>query len=453
MKESRNTLIKTQWSSKWAFILAATGAAVGLGNVWRFPYMAGTNGGSAFVILYLACVLLIGLPIMISEILIGRQSRQDAVSALENLAAQCHHKKSWKWLGWWGAVALILVLSFYSVVSGWSIAYFFRALNGHFAGLTAEAIEQNWQYFLSNPWRLIAWHTLFMSLTIGVTVKGVQDGLERTTKYLTPTLFLILFILVAYAGLEGAFRHTLHFLFDFKIEKITPAIIIAAMGHAFLTLALGGGAMLTYGAYVPKRVNLAFSVSIVALLDLLVATLSGLAIFPLVFAYHIAPTSGPGLMFVALPLAFAHIPAGAIIGALFFLLLLFAAWTSSINLAEAPTVILMNRFNMSRKKSALMIGGIAWFIGLGSALSFNVWRNVKLFHQFTLFDLATNIPTDLLLPIGGLGFSIFAGWVMTKKMSQQEVSPGIYRIWLLLTRYWVPIAIILIFITPFIRHP
>ena len=450
MSKKTNQLLQDQWSSKWAFILAATGAAVGLGNVWRFPYMAGTNGGSAFVIMYLAFVAIIGLPIMIAEILIGRRALQNPVSAIATLAEESNQSTHWGWLGWWGALALLLVLSFYSVVSGWSIAYLLRSFSETFSSMSPQEVAATWSLFLANPWRLIGWHTLFMCLTIGVIIRGVQQGLEQATKYMMPGLYLILIVLVIYAAIEGNFRQAFHFLFDLHWEKITPSVVIAAMGHAFFTLALGAGAMLTYGAYVPKQVNITNSVIIVALLDVLVAILSGLAIFPLVFSHHLAPNSGPGLMFVTLPIAFAQIPAGAIIGGLFFILLLFAAWTSSINLAEPMVIILMNRLKLSRNKAALLVGFLAWFIGIGSALSFNVWHQVKLFHHFTIFDIATNIPTDIILPIGGLGFAIFAGWIMKKQFTQLEINnKRIYPLWRFLVRYIAPIGILIVFLSVF----
>ncbi|MCB1827165.1 MAG: sodium-dependent transporter [Coxiellaceae bacterium] len=449
MPKQNNQLLQDQWSSKWAFILAATGAAVGLGNVWRFPYMAGTNGGSAFVIMYLIFVAIIGLPIMIAEILIGRRARQNPVSAMQTLAEESGHAKDWRLVGWWGALALLLVLSFYSVVSGWSIAYLVRCFGEAFTGMSPQEVSAHWSLFLASPWRLIGWHTLFMCLTIGVIMRGVQQGLEQATKYMMPGLYIILIVLVIYAGMEGDFKQAFHFLFDVHWEKVTPSVVISAMGHAFFTLALGAGAMLTYGAYVPKRVSIANAVWIVAVLDILVAILSGLAIFPLVFAHHLAPNSGPGLMFVTLPIAFSHIPAGAIIGGLFFVLLLFAAWTSSINLAEPMVIILMNHFKLSRNKAALIVGALAWFIGLGSALSFNVWNKVKLFHHFTVFDIATNVPTDIILPIGGLCFAIFTGWIMKKKFTQQEVDKSVYPLWHFLVRYIAPAGIIIVFLSVF----
>ena len=441
--------LNDQWSSRWGFILATTGAAVGLGNVWRFPYMAGTHGGSAFVLVYLICVAFIGLPIMMAEILIGRRARQNSISALQSLAKESGHRQQWGALGWWGALALLMVLSFYSVVSGWSIAYLFRTIHRGFAGLSDHQIIHTWQNFLADPWQLIGWQTLFLCLTISVVIRGVQQGIEKATRWMMPALYLILILLVCYAAKAGNFKQAFHFLFAFHIEKITPSIVVAAMGHAFFTLALGAGAMLTYGAYVPERINIANAVWIVALLDVLVAVLSGLAIFPLVFAHHLAPNSGPGLMFVTLPIAFSHIPGGALVGGLFFLLLLFAAWTASLNLTEPMVVILMNRLKLSRCKAALLVGALAWGLGIGSALSFNVWQQVKLLHHFTVFDIATNLPTDIILPLGGLGFALFAGWVMKKKFTQQEIHPRIYPLWRFLIRYIAPVAIIVIFMSVF----
>ena len=442
-----NTQLHDQWSSRWAFILAATGAAVGLGNVWRFPYMAGTNGGSAFVLVYLICVLVLGLPIMIAEILIGRRARQNPVDALKTLATQSNHSPHWAWLGWWGALALLLVLSFYSVVSGWSIAYLFKSLGTTFNGLNPAQIQGVWGNFLANPWRLLLWHSIFITCTITIIVRGVQNGLEKATTFMMPALYLILIFLVVYAAIEGNFAQGFHFLFDFDSSKITPSVIISAMGHAFFTLALGGGAMLAYGAYVPKRTSLPTSVAIVAGLDVLVAVLSGLAIFPLVFANHLAPNSGPGLMFETLPIAFSHITGGHIIGALFFVLLLFAAWTSSINLAEPLVVIAMQRLHFSRRKAGLCVGALAWLLGIGSLLSFNIWSHVRLLNKFTVFDVATSLPTDIILPLGGFGFAVFAGWVLQKSTTQDEVNSPIYSAWRVLVRYIAPAGILTVFIS------
>jgi len=450
MSKSIGNQLQDQWSSKWAFILAATGAAVGLGNIWRFPYMAGVNGGSAFVVVYLICVAIIGLPIMVAEILIGRRGRRNPVDSLTVIAKENGHSRHWGLLGWWGALALLLVLSFYSVVAGWCIAYLFRSFSGEFTHTTPAQITAIWHHFLSNPWHLLGWHTLFMTMTMGVIVCGVQQGLERATKIMMPLLYVILAVLVVYAAIIGDFSKAAHFLFDFNIHKITTGVVISAMGHAFFSLALGAGAMLMYGAYVPKKVNITNAVAIVAVLDVLVAILSGLAIFPLVFAYHLPPQSGPGLMFETLPIAFSQISGGAFIGGLFFILLIFAAWTSSINLAEPLIAITMARLKVKRVVAAPIIGVLAWLLGIGSLLSFNVWRNVKFFHTFSVFDAATAIPTDIILPIGGLGFALFAGWIMKTRASRNELQstkPMIYHAWHFLVRYIAPAGIVIIFIS------
>lgn len=445
-KNSARGLLHDQWSSKFAFIIAATGAAVGLGNVWRFPYMAGEHGGSAFVLVYLLCVLLLGLPILVAEILIGRRGRRNSVDSLRFLAEESHSSKSWGWLGWWGAIALLLILSFYSVVAGWSIAYLFQSIKGTFYHASPEQIQFIWKNFLASPWQLLGWHTLFMALTIWVIVMGVQKGLEKATKIMMPSLYIILLVLVIYAAVTGDFNRAFHYLFDFKLSAITPNVVISAMGHAFFTLALGAGAMLTYGAYMPPRVNIPIAVLVVAGLDVLVAILSGLAIFPIVFAHNLPAGEGPGLMFVTLPISFAHISGGSLIGGLFFLLLLFAAWTASINLTEPMVVILMNRLKMTRTQAALVVGFCAWFLGIGSVLSFNLWQNIKLWN-FNIFDIATGLPMDIFLPLGGLGFAIFAGWVMRKGFTQEELPKGIYPLWRFLIRYVAPIGILVIFIT------
>jgi NSS family neurotransmitter:Na+ symporter len=265
-----------------------------------------------------------------------------------------------------------------------------------------------------------------------------------------PALYIILIGLVIYAAIIGDFAKAFHFLFDFDSSKITTTVVIAAMGHAFFTLALGAGAMLMYGAYVPKGVNLVHSVLIVSALDVLVAFLSGLAIFPIVFADHLAPNSGPGLMFVSLPITFAHMEGGSYIGGLFFVLFLFAAWTASLNLAEPLVNIVMKFFQWGRTRSALLIGFVAWFLGIGSLLSFNVWKNVKFFHQFSVFDVATNVPTDFILPLGGLGFAIFAGWIMKKAATQSEVPKAVYPYWRFLVRYVASAGILVVFISSMI---
>lgn len=442
---------REHWSSRLGFILAATGAAVGLGNIWKFPYMAGENGGSAFVLVYLICVALIGIPLMLAEMIIGRRGQKNPVNSLKTLALESNKSPKWQLLGWLGALTLILVLSFYSVVAGWSIAYMFRAWLGAFNNLNDAGINTLWSEFLANPAQLMFWHALFMIMTMWVVERGVQSGLEKASKIMMPGLFLILIILDIYAYFNGDFVSGFNFLFAFKLAKISPSIIISAMGHAFFTLAIGAGCMLVYGSYLTRDIKLGGAVITIVILDVLVAILAGLAIFPLVFAHHLIPQGGPGLMFQVLPIAFSKMVAGQFFGGMFFILLLFAAWTSSISIAEPLVILLTERHGLTRLTASIIVGFAGWFLGLASLLSFNIWQNFKLFNTWTVFDAITDLATNFLLPLGGLGFAIFAGWVMSTKATEQELQTKhyLYRIWLFLVRYVAPLAIILIIINSF----
>lgn len=445
--------IRGQWSSKLSFILATTGAAVGLGNIWKFPYMAGDNGGSAFVMVYLICVVLIGLPVMLSEMIIGRRGRANPVNALKKVALEAKHSKAWGLLGFWGAATLLIVLSFYSVVAGWSLAYIFRALSGEFNGLNAKQISLIWTNFLGDPWQLLVWHGIFMFITLFVVARGVQSGIEKAANIMMPLLFFILIILVGYATGTGGFEQAVHFLFDFNYHKITADVVIAAMGHAFFTLAIGAGCMLVYGSYLKHHIHLGGAVLAIAGLDVLVALLAGLAIFPIIFAHHLTPAGGPGLMFQILPIAFAKMGGGQWFGALFFILLLFAAWTSSLSLAEPLVILLIEKYHKSRLSAAILVGVVAWSMGIVSLLSFNTWQHFKLFGQWNLFTAITDLATNIMLPIGGILFAIFAAWVMPKYMSQQELAfpqQFLYQIWRFLTRFVAPIAILIILIAALI---
>ena len=445
MSNANTKPLQEQWSSKWAFVIAATGAAVGLGNIWRFPYLAANHGGGAFLCLYIICLLILGLPMLMAEILIGRQARTNSVDAMKTLAEQHNSSSHWQLISWWGALALIIILSFYSVVSGWSIAYLFHSLFVGYQHQTASAIQQDWSTLMAHPWHLLLWHSIFMSLTIGVIILGVEKGLERATKLMMPALYLILFILVAIAARVGRWDHAVHYLFHVRWADVNTSSVVAALGQAFFSLALGAGAMLTYGAYAPKQASLPFTVSVVACLDVVVAVLAGLAIFPLVFGFHLSLNAGPKLMFITLPVAFSHMAYGSLVGSAFFILLLFAAWTSSINLTEPMVLILMNKKSWSRRKAAISVGLTAWLLGIVSLLSLNVWQHIRIFNH-TFFSLATDIPTNFILPLGGLGYAIFVGWVLPKKISKAQVNSTIYSLWLFTIRYITPVAILVLLI-------
>jgi len=438
---------RESWSSKKSFILAATGAAVGLGNIWKFPYMAGDNGGSAFVVIYLICVVLIGLPIMMAEIILGKCGSHNPIDTMKNLAIEAKATTNWKYTGWIGTLSLLLILSFYSVVSGWSIAYLIKTAFGFFNGKSPQEITIYWNEFLQSPWSLLLWHSIFMFITLYVVAKGVKNGLEKASNILMPALFIVLILLAIYSSATGDSVKAIDFLFSFDYQKLTPVIIIDALGHAFFTLALGAGCMLVYGAYLPKKVTVSGSVISIAILDVLVAFLSGMAIFPLVFKYGLAPQGGPGLMFEVLPITFSQMPFGSIIGTLFFALLLFAAWTSSISLAEPLVLLLIEKANLSRKRSSILVGCVSWLIGIGSLLSFNVWSDFKIFGKWTIFYINTDLTTNILLPIGGLLFSTFAGWKLNQIKAQKALGfkqKWQYNSWLFLVKFIAPIAIAII---------
>ncbi|MBL4744432.1 MAG: sodium-dependent transporter, partial [Cycloclasticus sp.] len=374
-----------QWSSRLAFILAATGSAVGLGNIWKFPYIAGENGGGAFVLVYLICIFAIGIPIMMAEIMLGRRGRQSPVNTMRDLAAEAKASRLWLWLGWVGVVAGFLILSYYSVIAGWAMAYVVRVASGLFEGVTADGASNIFGQFIADPEKLLAWHSLFMILTMLVVARGVK-GLERTVKFLMPALLFILVLLLGYAVEQGAFKEGLDFLFTPDFSKINSTGVLTAMGHAFFTLSLGMGAIMVYGSYLPSNVSIGSTAIIVALADTAVALIAGMIIFPIVFANGLEPGNGPGLIFQTLPIAFGHMQFGSLFGTLFFILLVFAAWSSSISLIEPAVAWLVENKKMSRMRACIWAGLATWLVGIGTVLSFNIGSEIKIFDK-TFFDV------------------------------------------------------------------
>ncbi len=445
---TRRTSIHGEWSSRLAFILAATGSAVGLGNIWRFPYITGEGGGGAFVLVYLFCVLIIGVPIMMAEIMLGRRGRQSPLNTMRTLAEEEGRSRAWQGLGWMGMVAGFLILSFYSVVAGWTLAYVFRTGAGTFTGATADGVKAIFTGFVADPERLLAWHTIFMVMTIVVVSRGVKSGLEKAVRFLMPTLFVLLVVMVGYAMNTGAYQEAIDYLFKPDFSKLTGKVVLSAMGQAFFSLSLGMGAIMIYGSYLSHTASITRMTFIIAFMDTLVAVLAGLAIFPLVFAYGLEPQGGPGLIFMTLPIAFGQMPGGALFGALFFVLLVFAGWTSAISLLEPIVTWLVENKGMNRVKAAAWAGLSAWLIGIGSLFSLNIWSDYKLFGK-TMFDLVEFATANVMLPLGGLLIAIFAVWMMSDESSRSELglNEGIgYRTWRFLARYLVPVAIILVFL-------
>jgi NSS family neurotransmitter:Na+ symporter len=445
---SKRKSIHGQWSSRWAFILAATGSAVGLGNIWRFPYVTGENGGGAFVLMYLLCVFCVGIPIMIAEIMIGRRGRQSPINTMRTLAEEEGHHRAWSLLGWMGVVAGFLILSFYSVVAGWTLFYIAKSGFSGFERMTDEEIGILFEGLLTDPGLLMLLHTLFMAITTLVVSLGVRSGLERAVKYLMPSLFILLLIMVGYAMSTPGFIEGFNYLLWPDFSKLSAGSVLAALGQAFFSLSLGMGAIMVYGSYLSHTTSIARTSVSIALADTLVAMLAGLAIFPLVFSSGLEPGAGPGLIFVSLPIAFGQMPFGHFIGTVFFILLLFAAWTSSISLLEPAVAWLVENRNMRRNRAAILAGVIAWLLGIGSALSFNLWSDYKLFG-LTYFDVMDKLTSNILLPLGGLFVAIFAAWIMRRESSREELalkSMRSYQVWLVLVRYIAPVGVILIFL-------
>lgn len=456
MSTSR-TSMHGEWSGRIVFILAATGSAVGLGNIWKFPYITGENGGGAFVLIYLICIACIGIPIMMAEVMLGRRGRQSPINTMRDLAEEVGASKYWKYLGWSGVIAGLLILSYYSVIAGWALAYVFRTAGGVFTDVTGDGARSLFGQFIADPEKLLAWHTLFMLITMTVVARGVKGGLEKAVRFLMPTLFVILIILLGYAMNLGEFSRGVAFLFNPDFSKISAAGVLTAMGHAFFTLSLGMGAIMVYGSYLPKNVSIAKTSIIIALMDTLIALVAGLIIFPIVFANGLEPGSGPGLIFQTLPIAFGHMPGGAFFGTLFFMLLVFAAWTSSISLIEPAVAWLVENRGHTRIYASVVMGVVTWMLGLLTVLSFNLWSDFKplssisVFENSTMFDLLDFLTANIMLPLGGLSIAVFAGWMMKRETTMQEldihdpVHSG-YLLWRILIRYVAPVAVIIVFL-------
>ncbi|MCP1366660.1 sodium-dependent transporter, partial [Halomonas sp. BBD48] len=397
-------------------------------------------------LLYVAFVLLLGLPVMMAEILIGRAGRRSPMQALAHLARQAGATPHWRWLGLFGVMTVFLILSFYSVVSGWSIEYLIESVNGNFVGQTPDEIGASFNVFLADPLRMTFNHTLFLLLTLSVVAAGVSGGLEKLNNLLMPLLYLLLLVLAGYAATTDGFGAAIAWLFTPNPSAISVPVVLNAMGHAFFTLAVGACALMAYGAYMPDHQSLPKAVAAVAVLDVTVALLAGIAIFSVVFSQGMDPGEGPGLMFVTLPIAFAELPGGAWWLAIFFLLLLLATWTSSINLAE-PIVATLQGVGMRRGRATALVGVAVWAAGMLSVLSFSAMADVHWFGEMTFFDLVTSVPTDIFLPVGGVLIAIFAAWIMPRDTAVRALDAGQrgFRLWQATVRFVsIPLVVIVL---------
>jgi len=436
---------RPQWGTRIGFVLAAAGSAVGLGNIWKFPYIAGQNGGGAFVLVYLVCIVLVGLPIMLAELMVGRHTKKDAIGAFIAL----EHKRSW-WQtpGWISVSAAFIISSYYSVVAGWTLDYVYRALMGRFAGTDPAVVEGMFGTLIADGSRQIVWHFVFMALCLAIVISGVQKGIERWSKILMPILFLLLTLLFVNGMISPGARQGLEFMFSPDFNKLTPGSVLEALGHSFFTLSLGMAAMITYGSYLKREEDLFAAGLRVVILDTLIALMAGLAIFPIVFAVGMEPAAGPGLIFKTIPVVFSQIPGGAILAVFFFLLISFAALTSNISLLEAQVAYLIDERKWGRKTATCTIAALAFSVGIPTALSYNVMADWTFIGDRSFFDSADLIASNYLLPIAGLLIAIYVGWFWGGDEEKEELMAGgagwVYPVWHVLIRFVSPLAVAIV---------
>ncbi|MHA7841378.1 MAG: sodium-dependent transporter [Gammaproteobacteria bacterium] len=445
-KLSRQSL-HGEWTSRWHFILAATGAAVGLGNIWKFPYMVGKNGGGAFVLFYMLCVALIGIPVMMAEIMVGRRGRRNPAHSMALFAKEANRSHHWQWVGYITIAASLLILSYYPVVAGWAWAYAFKSGNSAFIGANATSVKAMFASFIANPWHLIIWHTLVMLVTGFIVARGIKKGLERAICWLFPLMVAMLCVLVGYMMHSDFFDMALQFLFKPHFSQLTPHSMLMAMGQAFFSLSLATGSIMMYGAYLPQKTSIAQATIAIALVDTGIALLAGLAIFPIVFAFQLEPSAGASLIFQTLPIAFGNMPHGVLFGTLFFIMLVFAAITSSISFLEPSVAWLIETKQITRPKATLFISFIIWLLGLVTLLSFNEWKNIT-FKGLTIFQSLDYLTANIMLPLGGLGIALFVAWFVprdTVKIELQLHNNYLFKTWYLCIRYFSIIAIVLVF--------
>lgn len=442
---------KEQWSSTWGFLLAAVGFAVGMGNIWRFPYQLGENGGAAFLIVYLACAFAIGLPLLITEISIGRRGGASASQSVINVAGECGRSSRWGIIGNLGIFCAFIILSYYTVLSGWTLDYFVKAASGAFDGVDGEATSAMFAGLLANPWVLMFWNTVVHVLIILVIRQGVQSGLERAVKILMPALFGAILIMVLYGIFAGDMAATLRFLLEPDFSKLSFGTLMAAIGQAFFSIGIGMGSLIVFGSYMPKDFSIPRSSTYVILMDTGVAVLAGFAIFPLVFAYGLNPGGGPGLIFETLPLAFGQMPGGQLFGSIFFVLLIAAALSSCLGLAEGVTNWLDEHMEIPRKKGVFLVGGAAWILGIASILGFSVWKDgwaekdplgfIPSYRGLDIFDTLDTLAANNLLLIGGALSAIFFGWLVPKALKLEEINvqDGLFfGFWRFMIRFVIP---------------
>lgn len=445
-----------QWSSRWGFMLAAIGFSVGLGNIWRFPFVTGENGGSAFLLIYLAAALGIGLPLLITELSIGRRGRGSPSGSIIALAREASTSTRWGSVGSLAVFCVFMILTYYTVLSGWTLDYLVRALGGSFEGIDAEQSSAMFSGLMTNPVRLIFWNTVVHVCVFLVVRRGVQGGIERAVKILMPILFVALVVMVIYGFIGGDMKAAASFLLEPDFSKVNAGTVLSAIGQAFFSIGIGMGALIAFGAYLPDEYSIPGSATTIIFADTAVAMLAGFAIFPLVFAFGLAPSAGSGLTFVTLPIAFGQMGGGLVFGSLFFVLLFAAALSSCIGCAEAVSFWIGEKFAISRERSILYSTAAAWLVGMTTIFSLGDWSGfypldfIPAFSGRNIYDATDFLAVNTLLPVGGLLTSLFFGWWVPRNVKLDAIGiadSAAFRFWLFLIRFVIPPVLLVVLVT------
>ena len=444
-----------RWSSYYTFLAASIGTAIGLANIWKFTYVAGANGGGMFVLLYILAMAFVAVPALIAEMMIGQHGGRSVIGTMRVLRQRDGISKHWELYGLFAMLGVFIVLSFYAVIAGWTIDYFIISLRGAFANIDSAGTASLFDRLQADPARMALFQALFLLFTVGTVAIGLNKGVERILGTLTPTLFVLILVMLVYAMFYADFARGVAFLLKPDFSSFNVTVLLMAMGQAFFSLGVGLGVMMTVGAYTNTSVSIAKAAIIIGAADCGVAILAGLSIFPIVFTYGLTPGEGPALIFLTLPVAFGQMPGGEVLGPLFFVLMTLAALTSSIVIFEVIVVWLEEYTNWSRVRLAWLAGLALWIAGLATVFSFNIWSDVRLLGMFsafadkTIFDLLDYLASNLLMPLGGIVVCILAAWVLPAAVTRARTgfdSERTFQVWQKLVRYFVPLIIALVFL-------
>ncbi len=443
-------MARDSFGSRFGALVAMAGSAVGLGNLWRFPYLVGENGGAAFIIVYILISFVLCLPIFISEFVIGRRSQKNAFAAFRDLSGGSR----WKLVGLFTIIVPLIVLSYYSVIGGWSVEYLFKSLSFSFTGESRSTFSTMFASFVSSPWTPLLCHTAFLLITTLIVAVGIKDGIEKFSKVMMPLLFLIVVAIAVYSVTLPGAKAGLDYLFNPDFSRINGKSVAAALGQSFFSLSLGFGTIMTYASYVDKKENIMFQSTATAVSDLMFAMIAGVAIMPAVFAFGLDPQSGPGIVFETLPYVFGQMPGGSVIAILFFVALLVAALTSSISMLEVAVAYLVEEKKISRRWACVILFVVCWLVGALCSLSFGPLSDIQISGR-NLFDFFDNLSSNVLMTLGSLFTVLFVGWRLKKTDIYDEFTNGgtlsrnakIFGVLWFLIRYVCPVVIIVIFVS------